>query len=142
MVSGWWTAAPASAALLCGVVCAYAWHADHRAEHVPFVLSLYGCAAFFAHGYSVAWRAGVYFWQYLAMLVSVSILSFLAWIHSDDLAIGGATTGGASVAESGAGLLIAAMGSNIIVAGLLLLHCTVLGFGMRAPVSAVEEVAV
>lgn len=104
----------------------------HRPELVPYTVALYGCGAFFIHGYWLAWRAGTVLRRYSALLLSLVILVALAGLHADDAE--------ARVVYDLAGphdrpaepALFVAAAADLVAATLLLLHGVVLGLGSRA----------
>lgn len=120
--------------VLWGIGLAVAWFVGqrHRPELVPFTVGLYGCAAFFIHGYWLAWRAGTFVRRYTALLFSIGILVALAGLHADDAEarvmydLAGARDRPAEPA------LFVAAAADMVAATLLLLHGVVLGLGSRA----------
>ena len=133
LISGWWTAVPVLVGLSTGLVVSMLAMQESRPTYLPFVAALYGCIFFFAHSYSVAWRAGTYLWQYLAMLVAVALLALAAWLHIDDAAARTLYVDGVLVDRPPQNVLFLAVAGDAIAALMLLAHCTVLGFGIRSP---------
>lgn len=99
---------------------------------LPYLVALYVCTGFFAHGYAVAWRAGTLLRRTLAMIIAVALFCALAWFHADDAAAREVVQFGALVTRNPEPAWFLAVAFDGLAAALLFVHGFVLGFGSRA----------
>jgi hypothetical protein len=105
---------------------------ESRPELIPFSIGLYGCVAFFAHAYSVGWRAGSWVWRFAPLLVAVTLLAVLALLHLDDSEARILYPQGALATRSPDLRFVWASGACLLAGALLLVHGFLLGLGSRA----------
>lgn len=107
----------------------------------------YGCTWFFALLYSVAWRTGTVVRRLAAMLLTISMLLFLAWYHADQSGVrqdysappGAATSDSLPAAgdlmliqHPPAPWLAVSVAADLLAATALLAHGLYMGWGYRA----------
>lgn len=131
LVGGGWIAWPVLACLATSL--AVTWQIGQRieAEWLPFVVALYGCAAFFGWGYSMAWQGRHVIRHLLALGLTTSVLAFVAWFLAQEAPARETFLAGQRVPrapEPGLFFAVALLGVACV---LLLTHGLVLGFGSR-----------
>ncbi len=132
LIGGGWIAWPVAVCWLAALITTLIVGRAHRPEMLPYLVALYVCTGFFAHGYAVAWRAGTLLRRTLAMLLAVSLFAALAWFHADDAAAREVVQFGALVTRNPEPAWFVAVAFDALAATLLFVHGFVLGFGSRA----------
>lgn len=132
LIGGGWIAWPVAVCWCAALVTTLLIGRDHRPEMVPYIVALYMCAGFFAHGYAVAWRAGTLLRRTLAMMTAVALFLALAWLHADDAAAREIVRFGRLQTRNPEPGWFVAAAFDLLAAALLFVHGFVLGFGSRA----------
>lgn len=130
-VAARWILAPWTVAWGIAVLDMAAFGRARSPDLAPYVFGLYGCLAFFAHAYHVAWRLGSWVWRYAAWGLAVALHAALGWWHADDAGARVIYVAGQMTPRGAEPRLFVAVALHAVGALLLTLHAFFLGLGSR-----------